>query len=77
MIEWRDKEGRKLYPLKEKRELEKHGDNPITKKVLDDPTIAFVESPSTEGVGFITAYHIDTEVGLRLFADTLKKYGLV
>lgn len=26
---------------------------------------------------FVMSYHIDSEVGLRLFADTLKKHGLV
>lgn len=30
-----------------------------------------------EGRRFVTTYHIDTEEGLRLFADTLKKHGLV
>lgn len=77
VIEWHNKEGKKLYHLSQKRELEKYGDNPITKNVLNDPSIDFVENPSLEGEGFVTSYHIDSEVGLRLFVDTLKKYNLV
>jgi hypothetical protein len=37
-------------------------------QACDDPT---------SGNAFIMSYHIDTEVGLRLFADTLKKHNLV
>lgn len=77
VIEWRDKEGRKLYRLSEKRELEKHSNDPITQKVLNDPSVNFVENPSVEGEGFVTCYHIDSEIGLRLFSDTLKKHYLV
>jgi hypothetical protein len=29
-----------------------------------------------DGSAFISSYHIDTEVGLRLFVDTLRKHGL-
>lgn len=34
------------------------------------------DDPTAEGEGFIEFYHIDTEVGLRIFADTLKKHNL-
>lgn len=77
VIEWRDEGGRKLCSTAEKHELEKYGDNPMVQKVLNDPLLRFVESPSTEGNGFVTVYHIDTEVGFRFFADMLKKHGLV
>ncbi len=37
----------------------------------------FSDDPSAAGAQeFIKVYHIDTEVGLRLFADTIKKHGL-
>lgn len=36
----------------------------------------FVEDPSVVGRGFVDLYHIDTEIGLRLFADTLRRHGL-
>ena len=36
------------------------------------------DDPATDGFApFITLYHIDSEIGLRIFADTLKKYKLV
>ena len=34
------------------------------------------EDPSTIGVGFVTSYHIDSQKGLNLFAETMKKHGL-
>jgi len=52
---------------------------------FDDPSwdgyrdkIIFVDDPINEpGVrAFIDSYHIDSEIGLRYFADTVKKYGL-
>lgn len=36
----------------------------------------WVEDPAAEGTPHITSYHIDTEVGLRVFTDTLRRYGL-
>ena len=30
-----------------------------------------------DGKQYVMSYHIDSEVGLRLFADTIKKHGLV
>lgn len=37
----------------------------------------FNDNPSSVGAKpFIESYHIDTEIGLRLFADTLKKHYL-
>jgi len=72
-----DSKGRTLYPMSQKP---KAGDseplNEFIQKILADKTIAFVEDPSFNAKAFITSYHIDTEVGLRLFADTLKKHGL-
>jgi hypothetical protein len=52
---------------------------------FDDPCwdgyrdkIIFVDDPINEpGVrAFIDSYHIDSELGLRYFADTIKKHGL-
>ncbi len=38
--------------------------------------IVFAEDRAAAGRAFVESYHIDTEVGLRLFADTLRKHGL-
>ncbi len=36
-----------------------------------------VDDPCSEGKPFVTSYHIDSEVGLRFFADMMRKHGLV
>lgn len=82
-IIWRDKKGRELKFTKYRKELEgltrlaQGGIAKAAAEALNDPMTRFVESPSTEGEGFIPYYHIDSEIGLRLFADTLRKHGLV
>lgn len=39
--------------------------------------IVFAEDRSAAGRAFVESYHIDTEVGLRLFADTVRQHGLI
>jgi hypothetical protein len=43
-------------------------------RMLDD--YRFVDNPAAVGRGFVELYHIDSEVGLRLFADTIRRHGL-
>ena len=43
----------------------------------DEHTLEFADDPATVAEAFIMTYHIDSEVGLRLFMDTLRKAGLV
>lgn len=38
--------------------------------------VVFAEDRAAAGQAFVECYHIDTEVGLRLFADTLRRHGL-
>jgi len=57
---------------------------PSSKKPVNDPNLVaaversgeyrFVDDPATSGQAVIDSYHIDTEVGLRFFADTLKRH---
>jgi hypothetical protein len=68
-----DDKGRILCPTSEKP----HGNGPLSKSILARTDIRFVEDPSAEGKGFIQLYHIDSELGLRIFADTLKKHNLI
>jgi len=70
---WLDEKERRLFPLSEKPA----GTSKIVEAILNDPTLRFVKNPSAEGEGFICSYHIDSEVGLRLFADAIKKHNLV
>ena len=63
-----DEEGRRLASMSQKPE-----EGSSLAELFEGKTdIRFVEDPSSAGQGFITTYHIDTEVGLRLFVDTLK-----
>lgn len=41
-------------------------------------TCDFVDHPSKEpdAEGFVPTYHIDTQIGLRVFADALRRHGL-
>ncbi len=39
--------------------------------------VEFVADPARRGRGFVDGYHIDTDDGLLLFADTLRRHGLV
>lgn len=68
-VEWFNNDRKPLLPLSQKAKLEENE--------LPTEDYVFVENPSRVGQGFITSYHIDTELGLRIFADTLKRHQLV
>jgi len=78
-VEWIAKDGREVFPEKEEKKFKGF----IKKGILrlsesEKNKYIFSDDPKSVGAeAFITVYHIDTEVGLRLFADTLKKHGLV
>lgn len=43
----------------------------------DAPRPNFVpDAPAVAAKAFVDTYHVDTEIGLRLLADTIRKYGL-
>jgi hypothetical protein len=46
------------------------------RKAGREAAVEFVADPGLCGLGFVDGYHIDTEEGLLLFANTLRKYGL-
>lgn len=46
-------------------------------ETIERAGLRVVDDPASEGAAFITSYHIDTEVGLRVFADTLRRHGFV
>ena len=76
-ITWLGKNGKRLLLLKERAEavkvFEKRKD--LLERFLSE--FDFSENPSVEGEAFIDSYHIDSELGLRIFADALKKHNLV
>lgn len=78
---WRNKEGKIILKMKEKIQAQQYllDDSmfmqDIGKKILVE--YDFAEDPSKVGIGFVESYHIDTEVGLRVFVDTLRIFNLV
>jgi hypothetical protein len=38
--------------------------------------VDFVADPARRGRGFVDGYHIDTDDGLLLFAETMRRHGL-
>jgi hypothetical protein len=80
-IEWFDKETNKpILSMREKEECEKYiKSESKSLKSIAEKTIEkslFSDTPELTGSGFISSYHIDSEIGLRLFADTIEKYNL-
>lgn len=66
-IEWEDNEERRIFPLS--RKPKGFSEKGAGYKV-------FFKDPSKVGKGFILSYHIDTEEGLKLFAQAIRKRGL-
>lgn len=75
-ITWRTPDGRMVAPVKEEASF----NGLIAKGHLgpkEKAKFIFSDNPTSVGASaFVTSYHIDTEVGLRLFADTIRKHGL-
>lgn len=75
-ITWRAPDGRIVAPVKEEALF----DRTIAKGSLkpeEKAKFIFSDDPASVGaLAFLTSYHIDTEIGLRLFADTIRKHRL-
>jgi hypothetical protein len=69
-----------LLDFKQKEEFEQclKSDSQWVRQVGEDglKNFRFVEDPKAVGFGYVELYHIDSEIGLRLFADTLRKHSL-
>lgn len=50
--------------------------NPNLVETLERAGYRVVDDPASEGEPFVTSYHIDSEVGLRVFADMVRRHGL-
>lgn len=75
--EWLTDDGKKIYPAEQQAEWER-----IVKAhdfmQAEKDGIIFADDPVAHGArAFVTSYHIDSEVGLRIFVDTLKEHGLI
>ena len=46
-------------------------------KLMQEQNFRFSADRTTEGKAYVECYHIDTQEGLRLFADTLRNHNLI
>lgn len=77
-VTWLDKDGKECISSKDRKELDElcKRSSLVSGSDLDKYRVS--DSPTEDGFSaFITLYHIDTEIGLRLFADMIRKYNLV
>ena len=70
---WYSTEGNQLLPLTDKQEIEEIKADGCLSGYLNEEykNCLFVEDPSAVGNGFVKSYHIDSEVGLRIFAEAV------
>ena len=73
---WKAEDGRVVVATDHEAKLrELVGNGTLPEAVLSE--YVFSDDPKSMGAkAYITSYHIDSEVGLRIFADTLKKHQL-
>ena len=76
-IKWLAEDGREIIPEDQKRPFENMAKShpnwdEIQPKALEERYI-FSDKPESYGRPFIDSYHIDTEIGLKIFADRIKK----
>lgn len=78
-IDWIDENGYKLGRLNEWND---YPDDSMLWDSVDKETMIsksgefkWVESPEAEGTPYITLYHIDSQAGLLLFAEAIKRHG--
>jgi len=76
-----DRKGKELFSITDKEEICNLAEKSemaakLKQDILGNPNMRFVKDP-TKGKAFVPFYHIDSEVGLRIFADALRKYNLI
>ena len=73
---WFMPDGRLVVPLEKEEVYKAYANKGSLVGGISD--YVFSDDPESIGAeGAVTHYHIDTELGLRIFADTLKKHFLV
>jgi hypothetical protein len=71
-ITWLGENGKQLATMADKRQFERmEAIHRNMEEVLK--TYEFVEDPTLVGKPFIMSYHIDSEAGLRIFADMVRQ----
>jgi len=77
---WFDEDGIELLDMsrfQETVELIKNSSSKHVRSTAIDflTQYRFVDDPQQKGSGYITNYHIDSELGLRLFSDAIRGYS--
>lgn len=79
-VTWYDGDGVKLLGMDQREECERYlasGSRAMKESALRVLAAnRFVVDPRAVGAGFVESYHIDSEIGLRLFADAIRQHGL-
>ena len=68
-------DGRQVIDFKEQVLLDSTY-NQAEREALAQVIVYSDDPAATDAQEFVTSYHIDSEIGLRLFADTMRKHGL-
>lgn len=69
-------DGREVLDREQEASWQELIDRGHTKMQTYKDEYVFADDPAKVGKPYVTSYHIDSELGLRIFADTLKKHGL-
>lgn len=80
-IRWYTADGKQVLDLKQEAEFEGHrdGDSALMRRLCAENVHKYAWSDDPLAIGAaacVAGYHIDSEVGLRLFCDTVRKHGL-
>lgn len=77
---WFTPGGKEILSKEQERETYKEiGSSPVLKKLWEDNKHRYIFSDNKEslGNGYITMYHIDSELGLYIFVNAIKEAGLI
>lgn len=66
---WMTPDGVEVLSMKQKEELDRYKD------LVDYRRYTFTDTPEEVGARYVTSYHIDTELGLYIFANAVKAYN--
>jgi hypothetical protein len=69
-------DGRHVIDSQERERIEKLFRNVVDREEFERDNVFSDHIAAVGAQEFVMSYHIDSEVGLRLFADTIRKYSL-
>lgn len=75
-ITWRAPDGRQVVPLAEREKCVAWIGRLWKTEAELDASYLFSDDPTSAGAAFVESYHIDTEAGLILFVETIRRHRL-